>query len=174
MKEKQRQFSAAVFHRFIPQSASGRSLALHSLAAFLVLSEFWCLLHLHSLFFSLKSIYKSLFSISTHASSRQILLNTASKILAIRQYACGFSSINLPSTRRKSESILTYGELFQRSNLQILPKRRARRDTKQALRRMLISEGKAVEYDRLAAMYVSITVTNHFRVDTTIQHYLTK
>ncbi|MBO5163725.1 MAG: hypothetical protein J6B75_04690 [Ruminococcus sp.] len=41
-------------------------------------------------------------------------------------------------------------------------------------RRMLISEGKAVEYDRLAAMYVSITVTNHFRVDTTIQHYLTK
>ena len=34
---------------------------------------------------------------------------------------------------RKSESILSYGELFQRSNRQILPKRRAQGDTKQAL-----------------------------------------
>ncbi len=46
---------------------------------------------------------------------------------------CGFSSIHLTSTRRKSKSILTYVELFQRSNRQILPKRRARGDTKQAL-----------------------------------------
>ncbi|MBO5163726.1 MAG: hypothetical protein J6B75_04695, partial [Ruminococcus sp.] len=44
--------SAAVFHRFISQPASGRSSALPCLTAFLVLSEFWCLLHLHSLFFS--------------------------------------------------------------------------------------------------------------------------
>jgi hypothetical protein len=34
-----------------------------------------------------------------------------------------FSSIILASARRKSESILSYGELFQRSNRQNLPKR---------------------------------------------------
>ena len=50
-KEKQRQFSAAAFHRFIPQLALGRSSALTFLAAFLVWSKFWWLLRLHSLFF---------------------------------------------------------------------------------------------------------------------------
>lgn len=35
----------------------------------------------------------------------------------------GFSNINLQRTKRKSESILTYGELFQRSDRQILPER---------------------------------------------------
>jgi hypothetical protein len=35
----------------------------------------------------------------------------------------GFSSIILASARRKRESILSYGELFQRSNRQNLPKR---------------------------------------------------
>ena len=44
-----------------------------------------------------------------------------------------FSSIILLSARQKSERILSYGELFQRSNRQILPKRRAQGDTKQAL-----------------------------------------
>lgn len=43
-----------------------------------------------------------------------------------------------------------------------------------SFRQMLIAEGKAVSYDRAAAMYVSLTVTNHWRVDTTIEHYLTK
>lgn len=43
-----------------------------------------------------------------------------------------------------------------------------------SFREMLISEGKAVSYDRVAAMYVSLTVTSHWRVDTTVQHYLTK
>lgn len=43
-----------------------------------------------------------------------------------------------------------------------------------SFREMLISEGKDVYYDRVAAMYVSLTVTSHWRVDTTIQHYLTK
>ena len=46
---------------------------------------------------------------------------------------CGFSSIILSRARRKSESILSYGELFQRSNRQNLPKRRARGDSEQAL-----------------------------------------
>ena len=43
--------SAAAFHRFISQPASGRSSALPLLAAFLVLSLILGKLHLHSLFF---------------------------------------------------------------------------------------------------------------------------
>ena len=43
--------SAAAFHRFISQLASGRSSALPLLAAFLVLSLILVKLHLHSLFF---------------------------------------------------------------------------------------------------------------------------
>ena len=43
--------SAAAFHRFISQPASGRSSALPCLAAILVLSEIWRLLRLHGLFF---------------------------------------------------------------------------------------------------------------------------
>lgn len=43
-----------------------------------------------------------------------------------------------------------------------------------SFREMLIKEGKEISYDRVAAMYVSLTVTSHWRVDTTIQHYLTK
>lgn len=43
-----------------------------------------------------------------------------------------------------------------------------------SFREMLIKEGKEIIYDRVAAMYVSLTVTSHWRVDTTIQHYLTK
>ena len=43
--------SAADFHRFISQPASGRSSALPCLAAILVLPEIWRLLRLHGLFF---------------------------------------------------------------------------------------------------------------------------
>ena len=43
--------SAAAFHRFISQPASGRSSALPCLAAILVLSEIWRLLRLRDLFF---------------------------------------------------------------------------------------------------------------------------
>ena len=46
--------SAAAFHRFIPQPASGRSSVLPCLAAILVLSEIWRLLRLHGLFFGTK------------------------------------------------------------------------------------------------------------------------
>lgn len=45
---------------------------------------------------------------------------------------------------------------------------------RETFRQYLLENGKAVEYDRLAAMYVSLTVLNHWRVDTTVQHYLTK
>lgn len=47
--KKSSNISATALHRFIPQPASGRSSALHSLAAILVLSIFSWELHLHSL-----------------------------------------------------------------------------------------------------------------------------
>jgi hypothetical protein len=43
--------------------------------------------------------------------------------LVLIGFVHGFSSIILTRARRKSESILSYGELFQRSNRQNLPKR---------------------------------------------------
>ena len=49
--KKSSNISVTAFHRFIPQPASGRSSALPSLAASLVWSEFWRLLHLHGLIF---------------------------------------------------------------------------------------------------------------------------
>jgi len=50
--------SAAAFHRFISQPASGRSSALPCLAAILVLSEIWRLLRLHGLFFGTSKFYQ--------------------------------------------------------------------------------------------------------------------
>ena len=50
--------SAAAYHRFISQLASGRSSALSCLAAVLVLSEIWRLLRLHGLFFGTDLNYK--------------------------------------------------------------------------------------------------------------------
>lgn len=41
-------------------------------------------------------------------------------------------------------------------------------------RRKLIAMGKNTVFDRTAVLYVSCTVTNHFRSDTTVQHYLIK
>lgn len=41
-------------------------------------------------------------------------------------------------------------------------------------RERLIREGKPIQYDRIASMYVSLTVLNHYRVDTTIQNYISK
>ena len=52
--------SAAAFHRFISQPASGRSSALPCLAAILVLSEIWRLLRLHGLFFGTKLYDRSI------------------------------------------------------------------------------------------------------------------
>jgi hypothetical protein len=43
--------------------------------------------------------------------------------LVLIGFVHGFSSIILTRARRKSESILSYGELFQRNNRQNLPKR---------------------------------------------------
>ena len=41
-------------------------------------------------------------------------------------------------------------------------------------RQKLIAEGKPYVYDRLAVMFVSLTVLNHWRVDTSVQHYIGK
>ena len=43
-----------------------------------------------------------------------------------------------------------------------------------ANREKLIAMGKNTVFDRTAVLYVSCTVTNHFRSDTTVQHYLIK
>lgn len=41
-------------------------------------------------------------------------------------------------------------------------------------RERLIREGKPIEYDRVAILYVSLTVLNHYRSDTTVNHYVGK
>lgn len=41
-------------------------------------------------------------------------------------------------------------------------------------RKKLEEMGKPTVFDRVAVLYVSCTVTNHFRSDTTVQHYLIK
>ena len=41
-------------------------------------------------------------------------------------------------------------------------------------RKKLEKLGKPTVFDRVAVLYVSCTVTNHFRSDTTVQHYLVK
>ena len=41
-------------------------------------------------------------------------------------------------------------------------------------RERLIRERKPIEYNRIAAMYVSLTVLNSSRVDTTIKKYISK
>jgi len=41
-------------------------------------------------------------------------------------------------------------------------------------KKKLISMGKNTVFDRTAVLYVSCTITNHFRCDTTVQHYLIK
>lgn len=41
-------------------------------------------------------------------------------------------------------------------------------------RKKLEQLGKPTVFDRVAVLYVSCTVTNHFRSDTTVQHYLIK
>jgi hypothetical protein len=43
-----------------------------------------------------------------------------------------------------------------------------------ANRNRLISEGRETEYSRVALMYVSVTVSQHFRTDTTQNHYIGK
>ncbi|MDL2323966.1 hypothetical protein LJC61_02270 [Ruminococcaceae bacterium OttesenSCG-928-A16] len=39
---------------------------------------------------------------------------------------------------------------------------------------LLEEKGTATQFDRVAVLMVSIDVTNHYRCDTTVQHYLTK
>jgi hypothetical protein len=41
-------------------------------------------------------------------------------------------------------------------------------------RQMLIEQGKPYVFDRLAAQFVSLTVLNHWRVDTSIENYIAK
>ena len=43
-----------------------------------------------------------------------------------------------------------------------------------SFRAMLIQEGKAYQYDRIAALYVSVAVLNHWRVDVSIEHYIAR
>lgn len=43
-----------------------------------------------------------------------------------------------------------------------------------ANRERLLSEGRDVEYNRIAALYVSTTVSQHFRSNTTVNHYISK
>ena len=41
-------------------------------------------------------------------------------------------------------------------------------------RTRLEKEGRPVEFDRTAVMYVSVVVLSHFRTDTTVEHYIGK
>lgn len=41
-------------------------------------------------------------------------------------------------------------------------------------KKLCISQGKSYIYDRVAVLYVSLTILHHFRSDTTVQHYLIK
>ena len=41
-------------------------------------------------------------------------------------------------------------------------------------RTRLEKEGRPVEFDRTAVMYVSVAVLSHFRTDTTVEHYIGK
>ena len=41
-------------------------------------------------------------------------------------------------------------------------------------RKRLEQQGRALEYDRVAVLYVSLTVLNHYRSDTTVNHYVGK
>ncbi len=41
-------------------------------------------------------------------------------------------------------------------------------------KKLLISQGKNYRFDRVAVLYVSVTILHHFRSDTTVQHYLIK
>lgn len=43
-----------------------------------------------------------------------------------------------------------------------------------ANRERLMSEGRNVEYSRIAALFVSTTVSQHFRSNTTVNHYISK
>ncbi len=43
-----------------------------------------------------------------------------------------------------------------------------------ANRNRLISEGRDLEYNRVATLYVSVTVSQHFRSNTTVNHYISK
>ena len=62
--------SAAAFHRFISQPASGRSSALPCLAAILVLSEIWRLLRLHGLFFGTRRLTQIFCRVSLNSRHR--------------------------------------------------------------------------------------------------------
>ena len=46
--------------------------------------------------------------------------------------------------------------------------------TRGKFRQMLIREGKDISYDRLALIFVSVTVLNHYREDVTVQNYVSK
>lgn len=41
-------------------------------------------------------------------------------------------------------------------------------------RKRLEKEGRPLEYDRVAVLYVSLTVLNHYRSDTSVNHYIAK
>ena len=41
-------------------------------------------------------------------------------------------------------------------------------------RKRLEKEGRQLEYDRVAVLYVSLTVLNHYRSDTSVNHYIAK
>lgn len=41
-------------------------------------------------------------------------------------------------------------------------------------RKRLEQQGRALEYDRVAVLYVSLTVLNHYRSDTSVNHYIGK
>ena len=41
-------------------------------------------------------------------------------------------------------------------------------------KKLCISQGKSYKFDRVAVLYVSLTILHHFRSDTTVQHYLIK
>ena len=100
-------------------------------------------------------------------------LHHARAMCAVDEYNRVLEDININPERR--EIYKSYiKDIFKKHNKPLLEDLDKPYFLRGAGKKLCISQGKSYIFDRVAVLYVSLTILHHFRSDTTVQHYLIK
>lgn len=100
-------------------------------------------------------------------------LHHARAMCAVDEYNRVLADININPERREFYKNFIR-DIFMKYNKPLLEDLDKPYYLRGAGKKLCISQGKSYIFDRVAVLYVSLTILHHFRSDTTVQHYLIK
>lgn len=100
-------------------------------------------------------------------------LHHARAMCAVDEYNRVLEDININPERREFYKNFIR-DIFKKYNKPLLEDLDKPYFLRGAGKKLCISQGKSYIFDRVAVLYVSLTILHHFRSDTTVQHYLIK